>query len=119
MSTTYIYGHVMSTFPDILMAYVIWCSALAVILLAGISAVYSVYKCGDKHRPWGTPKVCVIGSLNDWFGNITWKLFGLKMGNRAFINVADTPISLSSAKRRDQSMLSNALVKSTYFFYIV
>ena len=30
------------------------------------------------------------------------------------MNVADTPISLSLAKRRDQSMLSNALVKSTY-----
>ena len=30
------------------------------------------------------------------------------------MNVADTPISLSLAKRRDRSMLSNALVKSTY-----
>ena len=33
------------------------------------------------------------------------------------MNVADTPISLSLAKRRDQSMLSNALVKSTYIVY--
>ena len=30
------------------------------------------------------------------------------------MNVADTPISLSLAKRRDRSMLSNALVKLTY-----
>ena len=30
------------------------------------------------------------------------------------MNVADTLISLSLAKRRDRSMLSNALVKSTY-----
>ena len=59
---------------------------------------------------------CVIGSLKDWFGKITWKLlFCLKMGHRAFMNVADTPISLSLAKRRDRSMLSNALVKSTYY----
>ena len=36
------------------------------------------------------------------------------MGHRVFINVADTPISLSLANRRDRSMLSNALVKSTY-----
>ena len=63
----------------------------------------------------GPPKVCVIGSLKDWFGKITWKLFCLKMGHIAFMNVADTPISLSLAKRRDRSMLSKALVKSTLY----
>ena len=33
MSTTYIYGHVMSAFLDVLMTYGIWCPALAPILL--------------------------------------------------------------------------------------
>ena len=31
------------------------------------------------------------------------------------MNVADTPISLSLAKRRDRSMLSNALLESTLY----
>ena len=62
--------------------------------------------------------VSVMGSLKDWFGKMTWKLFCLKMGHRAFMNVADRPISLSLSKRRDRSMLSNALVKLTSLYSV-